>query len=70
MRWPWWQRQKPSPQKPVINPRRRVLETAKEILAEVLSARPSDVEEMILARLEERSWSKEGRWPERFCMGE
>jgi len=27
-------------------------------LAEVFGARPSDVEEMILARLEERSWSK------------
>jgi hypothetical protein len=36
------------------------LETAKEILAEVFGARPSDVEEMIQARLEER------RWPQRF----
>ena len=32
------------------------LETAKEILAEVFHARPGDVEEMILRRLEERSW--------------
>jgi hypothetical protein len=31
-----------------------------EIPAEVFGARPSDVEEMILARLEERSWSEEG----------
>jgi len=30
---------------------------AKEILAEVFGAQPSDVEEMIQARLEERGWS-------------
>jgi len=29
-----------------------------------------DVKEMILARLEERRWSEEGQWPERFCTGE
>jgi len=39
-------------------------------LAEVFGARLSDVEEMILARLEERSWSEEGRWRERFCLDE
>jgi hypothetical protein len=70
MRWPWWDRRRPSPQRPAVNPRRQELETAKEILAEVFDARPSDVEDMILARLEERSWSEEGRWPERFCTGE
>ncbi|MDD4163347.1 MAG: hypothetical protein PHW87_12810 [Methanothrix sp.] len=31
------------------------LETAKQILAEVFRARPSDVEDMIIKRLEERS---------------
>ena len=41
-----------------------------EILAEVFGARPSDVEEMIRLRLEEMSWSEDGRWPERFCTGE
>jgi hypothetical protein len=46
---------------PAANPRRQELETAKEILAEVFDARPSDVEEMIRLRIEERIWSKEGR---------
>jgi hypothetical protein len=55
---------------PTANPRRQELETAKEILAEVFRARPSDVEEMIRLRLEERSWSEEGQWPEIFCTGE
>ena len=45
----------PGAQRPVVNPRRQELETAKEILAEVFGARPSDVEEMIQRRLEERS---------------
>jgi len=47
MRWPWWDRQSPKAPRPVVNPRRQELETAKEILAEVFGARPSDVEEMI-----------------------
>ena len=34
------------------------LETAKEILAEVFHARPNEVEEMILRRLEEMDWSE------------
>lgn len=55
------------------------LETAKQILSEVFHARPSDVEDMIMRRLEERgrlaekSWIKESRriavlgtWPEMF----
>jgi len=41
--------------RPAVNPRRQELETAKEILAEVFGTRPSDVEEMIRLRLEERS---------------
>ena len=55
------------------------LETAKEILAEVFHARPVDVEEMILRRLEERSWIEmteirpKGReevlWPAAFQLG-
>jgi hypothetical protein len=36
------------------------LETAKQILAEVFHARPSDVEDMIMRRLEERSRLEEG----------
>ena len=49
------------------------LEAAREILAEVFLARPADVEEMILRRLEERDWHEEredGLWPAEFCLGE
>jgi hypothetical protein len=60
MRWPWWDRRMPILQTLVINLRRQELETAKEILAEVFGARPSDVEEMIRLRLEERSWGEQG----------
>jgi len=56
MRWPWWDRQRHKAPRPVVNPRRQELETAKDILAEVFGAQPSDVEEMILAWLEERRW--------------
>jgi hypothetical protein len=44
MRWPWQHRERPRAQRPAVNPRRQELETAKEILAEVFGARPSDVE--------------------------
>jgi len=49
------------------------LQAAKEILSEVFHARPADVEEMILRRLEERDWHeerKDGLWPAEFCLGE
>jgi hypothetical protein len=58
MRWLWWDRQRPRAPRPAVNPRRQELETAKEILAEVFGARPSDVEEMIRLRLEdELAWA-------------
>jgi hypothetical protein len=38
VRWPWWHRRRPGAQRPVVNPRRQELETAKEILAEVFGA--------------------------------
>jgi hypothetical protein len=60
MRWPWWRRQRHCGQRPVVNPRCLELETAKEILAEVFGARPSDVDEMIQRELEERNWSEQG----------
>jgi hypothetical protein len=66
MRWPWWERRRPGASMLAANPRRQELETAKEILAEVFGARPSDVEEMIRLRLEERSWGEEGRWADIF----
>jgi hypothetical protein len=60
MKWSWWDRRRPrAPKRPVVNPRRQELETAKEILAEVFEAWPSDMEEMIRLRLEERRWGEE-----------
>ena len=59
-----------------VNHRLLELQTAKEILAEIFHARPSDVEEMIRMRLEEKSWSKESwqeeeeLWPREFSLGE
>ena len=60
-----------------VNPRLLELQTAKEILAEIFHARPSEVEEMIQNRLEEQSWKEErswpdeeGLWPEGFCLAE
>ena len=54
-----------------INVRLMELETAKQILEEVFHARPSDVEEMIQRRLEEKSWTKEEeQWPQEFCLRE
>jgi hypothetical protein len=35
------------------------LETAKQIIQEIFHARPSDVEEMIQNRLEEKTWREE-----------
>lgn len=70
MRFPWKRDARP------IEPRRPVytkileLETAKEILAEVLHTRPGDVEDMIQKRLEERDWCEEGLWPATFCLGD
>jgi hypothetical protein len=52
------------------------LQTAKQILEEVFHARPSDVEDMILRRLEEKTWSKESwqeegdLWPSSFRVEE
>jgi hypothetical protein len=51
----------------VVNRRLLELETAKQILEEIFHARPSDVEDMIQRRLEERSWHEdENLWPSSF----
>jgi len=68
LRWLWWDRRRPGAPMPAVDPRRLELETAKEILAEVFGARPSDVEEMIRLRLEEWGWGEERLWPGKFCM--
>lgn len=55
----------------IVNSRLMELETAKQILEEVFHARPSDVNDMIQRRLEEKSWQSEnGQWPQEFCAGE
>jgi ribose 1,5-bisphosphokinase PhnN len=71
MRWRWKRQAR------LIEPRRATstkvleLETAKEILAEVFHARPSEVEEMIQIRLEKKSLTDETElWPATFSLGE
>jgi hypothetical protein len=73
--WPLRHRQEAKPIEPsrMVNPRRAELETAKEILAEILSVRAVEVEEMIRSRLEERGWAidqthDDGRWPAIFYV--
>ena len=75
MRWPW-QRAQAWPIEPrrasvSINSKAMELQAAMEILAEVFSTRPGEVEEMIQKRLEERSWAEEdGKWPATFSLEE
>ena len=55
-----------------INPRLLELQIAKQIIEEIFHARPSDVDEMIQMRLEEKNWIKESwqeeeePWPREF----
>jgi hypothetical protein len=76
IRWSWKREVKPREPRRIINPRLMELEMAKQILEEIFHARPSEVEEMIQMRLEEKSWSKESwqeeeePWPREFCLGE
>ena len=72
MRLPWGREARQVNSHPVSN-KALELETAKEILSEVFHARPADVEEMILRRLEARDCHEEredGLWPATFCLGE
>jgi hypothetical protein len=72
MRLPWRQESRQINSRPVCK-KQLELETDIEILSEVFHARPADVEEMILRRLEERTWHEEredGLWPAEFCLGE
>lgn len=71
MSWPWQRAEKPIR---MLSPKRMELETAKEILAEVFRVQPSEVEDMIQRRLEERSLTvepsdEEGLWPATFSLG-
>ena len=79
MRWPWRRQARKVEPRQAVSIRAQELETAKEILVEVFHARPSEVEEMIQKRLEERSWPKEEvtwqkereeeRWLATFYLG-
>jgi hypothetical protein len=56
-----------------ISKKQLELETAKQILQEVFHACPSDVEDMIHSKLEERSRRHEyekGLWSATFSLGE
>ena len=77
MRWSWRQEAKPPEPRQMINLKHLELETAKEILKEVFHARPSDVEDMIQSRLEEKNWNEESSWtqeeelwPQEVCLGD
>ena len=72
----WKRDARPLEPKSTLNPRLIELEMAKQILEEVFHARPSEVEEMIQNRLQEKNWSKESwreeeePWTREFCLGE
>ena len=71
MRLPW-KREAIHAQPRPVNTKQLELEAAKQILSEVFHAHPVDVEEMILRRLEARTWReehKDGLWPAEFCLG-
>jgi len=76
IKWSWKREAKTFEPKVMVNPRLMELETAKQILEEIFHARPSDVEEMIQRRLEEKncrkeSWHEEEEmWPREFCVSE
>ena len=61
IKWPWKREARPLEPRLKVNPRIAELQTAKQILEEIFHARPSDVEEMIQMRLEEKNW-REGSW--------
>ena len=71
MNWPslqWPRRREAKLVSPARSTNLNVLElqTAKEILAEILRARPEDIEDMIQRRLAEKSWREEHEWPVTF----
>jgi len=63
-----WQRREARPPEPrrKVNPRILELETSKQILEEAFHTRPSDIEDMIQRRLEEKIWTEEEHWPQEF----
>ena len=71
IKWSWKREARTFEPRRIINPRLMELETAKEILTEIFHARPSDVDDMIQRRLEEKSWREEDEsWPASFSLDE
>jgi hypothetical protein len=73
MRFSRWNEAKAVDSDKVFSTKAQELQTAKEILAEVFHVRPVDVDDMILSRLEEKSWREKadvGLWPATFWLGE
>ena len=71
MRLPWRKEARFIEPRPMVGLNFQELQTAKEILAEVFHARPTDVEEMIQRRFEEKSSPVECEdelWPSMFCL--
>ena len=72
IRWSWKREARIFEPRQKVNPRLLELQTAKEILEEIFRARPSDVEDMINKRLEEKNCSEkilheeEELWPANF----
>jgi hypothetical protein len=70
----FWKRKASIVQPRRVSTKQLELETAKEILAEIFHARPSDVEDMIHSRLEEKNspvkCEGDALWPATFCLGE
>ena len=73
---PWKRGARSLEPKIMVNPRILELETAKQIPEEIFHAKPSNVEEMIQMRLEEKNWKQgelaeeEEPWPREFCLDE
>ena len=76
MKLPWKRVASQLKPRPNVNPRLIELEIAKQILEEIFHARPSDAEEMIKIRLDEKSWNEDSwreedeSWPASFSVDE
>jgi hypothetical protein len=71
VKWPWKREARLTQPRMTASSKILELESAKEILAEVFHARPSEVEEMIQIRIEKKSLTDEtDLWLATFYLGE
>lgn len=73
MRPPWTREVCSNQPRPVSRAKQLELDAAKQILAEVFHIYPTEVDDMLLKRIEERSGHQEhqdGLWPATFCLGD